>query len=38
MISLDDVLMIVLLPGLWFLGLLTLEGAIRLGMRLCVRS
>jgi len=38
MISLDDVLMIVLLPGLWFLGLLTLEGAIRLGMRLCGRS
>jgi len=32
--NLDDVLMVVLLPAFWFLGLLTLEGAIRLGMRL----
>ncbi len=36
--SLDDVLMVVLLPGIWFLGLLTVEGAIRLRMRLCGRS
>lgn len=36
--SLDDWLMVVGLPGLWFLRLLLLEKAVRLGMRLCGRS
>jgi hypothetical protein len=36
--SLDDWLMVVGLPGLWFMGLLLLEMSVWLGMRLWGRS